>query len=241
MNHQKLLLYTIAILMTLLLPIIVYCYSLEYVAFDNSFYKKEFLKHGVYSNLPGYNADHINDAVLAYLKSSKSGKLIENDSFNRREKSHLLDVKNLFQKIFGIYRLSIALFLISSFALMILSGFNFKLFLKRIFATLLIGSSLALIAAIFLFVVSTSGFNYAFLLFHENFFLAETYSFDPEFEKIVVLYPGSLFFDASIKIVSISILSSAMVFTASFVILFYFLGINFSRIFIAITDEENKK
>ncbi|MBI2208918.1 DUF1461 domain-containing protein [Candidatus Woesearchaeota archaeon] len=233
MDYKNLALLVISVAMALLVPIMIYGHSFNSVAFEREFYKKEFLEYGVYNTFQDYDVDNINNEVLNYLKGEKNNALIENNFFNEREKAHLLDVKNLVHKELNIYYVSIILFLILSASLVFLLGFDPKVILQRFLLILLFGSILALVIAFLLFVISKTDFGFAFYLLHKTFFPVGTYTFNPEFERIVVLYPESLFSDAFAKIISKTILSSAIVFLVSFAVLFRFFKGKFLQIFSA--------
>lgn len=219
MKDKKLFLLIISILMVLIVPVVIYGFNFNSVAFDEDFYKKEFSKYNVYDNLKNYDIEKINDDVLNYLKYEKNDNLIKNDFFNEREKAHLLDVKNLIQKFFLIYYISIILFLVLLILLIVLFNFNFKKITKKLFIILLLGSSLTLIDAVLFFILSNFNFDFIFNIFHKTFFSFGTYIFNPEFENIVVLYPKNLFFDMLIKIIiNIILISTIILFFALYFI-----------------------
>ncbi|MFH0868368.1 MAG: DUF1461 domain-containing protein [Candidatus Woesearchaeota archaeon] len=208
MEGRKLLVLIISILMILIVPIIIYGFNFNSVAFDENVYKKEFLKHNVYKNLESYDIESINSEVLHYLSDGKNNNLIENNFFNEREKLHLSDVKNLIQKILTIYYVSMILFLLLMFLLIYLLKFNLKAIAKKIFIIVLVGGALTLLDAVLLFILSNVNFDFVFEMFHKTFFIPETYTFNPQLENIVVIYPGNLFFDFLVKIVINAAISS---------------------------------
>ena len=222
----------ISILMVLTIPFIIYGYNFNSVAFDEDFYKKEFAKYNVYNNLINYNIEEINNDVLNYLKFEKNNELIKNNFFNEREKTHLLDVKDLIQTILSIYYFSAILFLILFILLILLMNFNFKIIAKRFLIILSIGSLLTLLDAVLFFILSNLNFNFVFDIFHKTFFNPGTFIFNPEFENIVVLYQLNLFFDFLVKIILNTILSSVIILFFAVVFIFIFLSqilINFSK------------
>jgi|TARA_Y100000031_G_C8241393_1_gene395852 integral membrane protein (TIGR01906 family) len=230
MNYKQLSILIVSVLMVLLVPIILYLYSFNSIAFDNDFYKKEFLKYNVYANLDNYDIEEINYDVLTYLKSGKNNELIKNDFFNDREQAHLSDVKDLIQISLFVYYLSLVLFLLLSITLVFLLEFNYKVIVEKFLLLVFFGSFLTLVDAFLFFVLSNLNFNFVFDKFHQIFFSAGTYIFNPEFERIVVLYPYGLFFDALTKIIGKTILSSGIMFLASFTLLFAFYKVIFLKI-----------
>ena len=230
MNNKKLFILIISILIIITIPFIIYSFNFNSVAFNKDLYKKEFSKYNVYTNLKDYDVESINNNVLNYLVNGKNN-LIENNFFNEREKTHLLDVKNLIQTIFNIYYFSIILIILLIIILIILLNFNFRLITKRFLIILIIGSLLILLDAAAFFVLSNFNFNFVFDIFHKTFFSAGTFTFNPTFENIVVLYPENLFFDFLVKIISDTILSSMILFFVSIILFFIFFRQNFLNFF----------
>jgi len=241
MKHKKLFVNIISILMVLLLPLILYGFNSNSVAFDGDLYKKEFLKYNVYDNLKDYDIELINNDVLDYLLNEKSSNPIENDFFNEREKTHLLDVKNLIQKVLAIYYYSMILFLLLFVVLILLLNFNFMAIFKKTLLILFIGSILTLLDAAAFFLLSNLNFDFTFDLFHKTFFNPGTFTFNPEFENIVVLYPEILFFDFLIKIIFKTILSSTIILFFSIAFLFIFFKSNFLKFFQKFSTRKAKK
>lgn len=240
MKNKRLFMLVISILMVLTIPFIIYLYNFNSIAFDRDLYKKEFLKYNVYNNLEDYDIEGINNDVLNYLINEKGSIPIENDFFNEREKTHLLDVKNLIQKVLAIYYYSMILFLLLFIMLILLLNFNFKEIVKRLFIILFFGSLLTLLDAGSFFLLSNFNFDFTFDLFHETFFSSGTFTFNPEFENIVVLYPENLFFDLLIKIIMNTILSSVIILFFSIATFFIFFRSNFLKFFQKFPTKEIK-
>lgn len=228
MNYKRLLANSISVLMAALIFIIIFLYNFNSAVFDRDYYKKEFTKYNVYENLRGYDIEKVNSDVLGYFISGKNKGLIENDFFNEREKMHLLDVKEIIQGIASFYYLSIILFFLFFIALAFLTELNFKNIFRKILVITLFGSSAALLAGILLIALSNSNFDFAFGLMHETFFNAGTFTFNPEFERIVVIYPQNLFFDFLTRIISNAIISSIILFFLCSASLFIFFRQKFS-------------
>jgi uncharacterized membrane protein len=246
MDTKKLLILVISVLMVLTIPFIIYGFNFNSVAFDEGIYKKEFSKYNVYSSLGNYDIESVNEDVLNYLQFGKNNELIENDFFTEREKTHLLDVKHLIEKVFTVYYFSAVLFFLLFFLLIFLMSwkskisrtpkiedfcvsFNLKIIAKKLLIILIVGSLLTLLDAVVFFLLSNFNFNFVFDLFHKSFFSFGTYTFDPTYEKIVVLYSQNLFFDFLVKIIFNTILSSIVLLFFSIVFLFVFFKSNFKK------------
>ncbi len=237
MDYKKLLINAISVLMALLIPLIIFLYNFNSAVFDRDYYKKEFSKYNVYENLKDYDAEKINNDTLNYFISGKNNGLIENNFFNEREKMHLLDVKNLIQGILLMYYFSITLFFLFFFLIAILMGFNFKNIFKKFLIISLFGSSTAFLAGILLAISSNLNFDFVFGVFHKTFFNAGTFIFNPEFERIVALYPQNLFLDFLIRIISNAIISSIILFFLCLAFLFIFFSPKFFKFFPKIPTE----
>lgn len=227
MKRSELFVKAISVLMIALVPIILFGFNFNSIAFDRSLYKEEFSKYNVYNNLKNYDVEKINDEVLNYLKNGKSKDIIENDFFNEREKQHLLDVKGLVQGVLSIFYFSAALFLLLIIALFLLMNFNFRGISRKLLIILTFGSLLALLGAGLIYLLPTLNFDFVFDAFHKTFFSSGTYLFNPEFESIVVLYPENLFLDLLVRII-FSIIFSSVILSFFFLIFFF---IFFKQIF----------
>ena len=229
MKQSELFVKAVSVLMVILVPIILYGFNFNSIAFDRRLYKEEFSKHNVYNNLETYDVEKINDEVLNYLKSGKNKDIIENDFFKDREKRHLLDVRSLVQGVLSIYYFSITLFLLSIIILSLLMNFNFRAIFRKLSIILIFGSLLAFLDAGLLYLLSNLNFDFAFGAFHKTFFSPGTYLFNPEFENIVVLYPENLFLDLLVRIIFSIIFSSAILLFFSLILFFIFFKRNFSN------------
>ncbi len=226
MGYNKLTIKIISAVIILVIPIILYGFNFNSIAFDRNLYKEEFSKHNVYANLKDDDIEKINDEVLDYLASKDNG-LIENGFFNEREKMHLWDVKVLIQGFLSAYYFSIILFLSLTAILFLLMGFDFNHFSKKLLVILIFGSLLTFFEAVLIYLLPNLNFDFAFDAFHKTFFSPGTYLFNPEFENIVTLYPQNLFLDLLVRIIFGIIFSSGMLFFISAALFFIFFKRNF--------------
>jgi integral membrane protein (TIGR01906 family) len=230
MNKKRLAL-IISILLIIDIPFILYLSNSNNLAFDENFYKKEFEKYNVYDSLEDYDIEEINSELLNYLKYEKNDVLIDNDFFNEREKTHLLDVKNLIQKTILLYYFTIILFFILLISLIFLLKRNITI-IKYLGIIFLISGLLTFLDAFAFFAIINSDFASSFDVFHSIFFEQGSFLFDPSSENIVVLYPESLFFD-----ITYSIAISTLIFS----FLMFLVGILFLVIIKYKTGKFNKK
>ena len=192
------------IFLILCMPPLIFLLAADFVAFDQPFYQQKFIDYGVDRGLPNFQSLHKN--VIDFISGKTSN--LAND-FNQREKKHLMDVKKLV-----ITGKIIMLSLIFSFAIILFvcsmkfkSGSNMKNFAGKM---LISGGILTIIIGILLLFFIKSDFQSAFESFHEFLFQKGTYSFDPQKEVIVNLYPEQLFMDLGIRIAKFASIASGL-------------------------------
>jgi len=189
-------------LVSIISPILlIYSGSILYVAFDESFYHKEFEKLNVYSALSSYDINAINQKVLQFL-SGKNNEL-PGDFFTQREISHLQDVEEIFSIIISTFFISLVS-LVLSFAILILI-IRDKRIMLRFFDRIFLMAALIVIAINLILILALNvDFGASFDIFHKSFFNEGSYLFSPLSEKIVVLYPEQMFYDGGIRILKYS-------------------------------------
>ena len=202
------------ILLILILPFLLFLIVLEFIQFDNSFYREKFLEYAVEQNVP--QALSLHEQVIKFLQG-KSNEL-PND-FNEREKQHLLDVRNVIRiSTILLYVLIIwfALLLIISASILKVSNYIINFTGK----VLVFGGILTIVLAAVLLLLINSDFSAAFESFHKLFFEKGTYVFDPAKELIVRLYPEQLFMDLGIRISKNVIIASAVIILIGLLLIF---------------------
>ena len=80
---------------SIILPYIVVFLALYGVMLNQSFYHDQFRENGAYLE---FQEEHVNDAVTQILALYRSGTPATTEFFNEKEKSHLNDVRGLYQK-----------------------------------------------------------------------------------------------------------------------------------------------
>lgn len=191
-----------SISLTIIAPFMIFLSSIHLAGFNISFYKEELSKYNVEKNVP--EALGLHQSVIDFIKG-KSNYLP--DRFNEREKQHLNDVRSLVLLLKTILYFLIFLFviLIIASARLAKTGKNLKLLIGK---AMLYGGLLTLAFSALLFLSINFDFTSSFESFHKAFFQQGTYSFDPETEIIVNLYPEDLFMDLGLRIMKFAILAS---------------------------------
>ena len=182
------------VLLVLILPFLIFLLVADFAAFNDSFYKEKFLEYGVNKKL--INPDSMHQKVMDFIEGKSND--LPND-FNSREQQHLRDVRSV------VSALTIALYALIALFIMLLfvSGFTLKInsyITNFIGKVLLAGGLLTIIIAALIFVLIKWDFSASFESFHQTFFRAGTYMFDPAREMIVNLYPEQLFMDLGVRI-----------------------------------------
>lgn len=199
-------------LLILALPALLLLLVLNFVAFDESFYRQKFLEYNVDKNL----SESLHPKVMDFI-AGKSGKLP--DDFNEREKGHLEDVRNVV-RISRILLYSLIILLVLFLAVSFLNLKQKNLIINFIGKILVFGGFLTIVIAAALFLLINYDFSSAFESFHRMFFQPGTYMFDPANEKLVQIYPEQLFMDLGIKISKWAVFASVIVVALGLVLLF---------------------
>lgn len=216
LNKTKILL-AITLICSLFVPFLIVLFNAKILIMDENFYHSEFKKYGVYSSLKNNDADKLNRDVLYYINSEKNSLP---DFFIQREKQHLEDVRYVFQKAQLLLVLSYEILLIYFIAvLLFIRDLKKTAFYSAL--TVSLGCAVALFMLLIILVPIKFNFGLSFDKFHSAFFNQGTYTFNPAVEKIVVLYPEGLFYDAGIRIVLNSILTAFILLVLGFVIMWF--------------------
>ncbi|MEK6904549.1 MAG: TIGR01906 family membrane protein [Nanoarchaeota archaeon] len=185
------------------IPLAIILSNFTFLLFNTGFYEKESEKNGVYSVL---NRDEVNTetkGILAYFRGGEE--TFHTEFFNPRERIHLLQVREIIRKVLFMWISVLALFLIS-------------LFLHPNFYKVFLYGGLASIVILILMSLFFIGFSSNFVAFHEVFFKDNTWMLDPETDNLVKMFPEQFFIDFLKRLVFSSILTSAVVAAAPFLL-----------------------
>jgi len=184
-------------------PFLIFLLVFNFSGFSDSFFEKEFSQYGVNSKF--FDAKSMHQKVINFIEG-KSNELPPD--FNEREKSHLLDVRNVISALTVALYITVGLFLL----LLVVSAFTLKInshIINFVGKVLMWGGILTVAMAALLFLLIKFDFSQAFESMHQIFFQSGTYMFDPAREAIVNLYPQQLFMDLGIRL-SVWIIISAI-------------------------------
>ena len=181
-----------------LIPFLILLLGFRFVVFDTNFYKTELEKYNIYDKFDKEIADSAVENLISYMKSG----IPLSDFFNEKEKLHMLDVRNIVQKLlFFMYVLL--------FAVLLLLFKNRKSF----FSSLFYGGVITLILLFLFFIFSYTSFDFIFHKFHEFSFSNNFWQLNPKTDNLQALMPDGFFYDALIRIFTISlVISLALIF-----------------------------
>ncbi|MBD3203460.1 DUF1461 domain-containing protein [Candidatus Woesearchaeota archaeon] len=189
MNTRKLLIS----FSSLLFIIIIFFSSLFISIYNIDFYKNGYEKYDIYNLFGKDKTIDVTENLIGYFMEENQ---LDNEFFNEKEKSHLLDVKYLIKNSYKVYLMSIYFFILSLFFLL-----SEREFLKNISSILFFSGIGSITLLVLAFVVyNISGFNHLFHEFHVLFF-AGNYSFDPRVSNLKAMYPDGFFLDMGMLIV----------------------------------------
>lgn len=178
-----------------LIPFLILLFSFRLVVFDVGFYKLEFEKYYVYDKFDKEIVDSSVENLITYMKFG----VPLSDFFNEKEKAHMVDVKNIIQKLLLVLYLLLSIVIVSLFS-------SRKYFLRSIFY----GGIFTLVILLLFFILSYTSFDFIFYKFHELSFNNELWKLNPEVDNLKSLLPDGFFYDALIRIIFISSITSVV-------------------------------
>lgn len=184
MNTFKKITYFLAIAIT---PLVLIFIVAETAIHDDAWYKQQFIENGSYDELGKERVLAQKNNLFEYFSGANK---LEEDFYTGREIGHLVDVKILYQYL--------NLTTVIIFALwVVLLALNFKklpqLFFQSGIFSLVIYGVVGIILVFF--------FESAFLFFHQISFDNTLWQLNPVTEKLIVIFPPTLFAALLIKIV----------------------------------------
>ena len=196
---------TCSILFSFFLVLATIITIIDFHCFDSNFYHNEYTKLNTAKSIgvSDISLDIMTDTLLDYLKDIRDDLNLQlevngqkREIFDYREKTHMVDVKDLYTKAIFIRNMSIIFSLCSLVVLIFNDEFtNLKQgYLK----------SLSFYGFIFGFIglFCLIDFNSFWINFHKIFFTKNDYwLLDPRTEILIQMVPGQFFFDLCIRIV----------------------------------------
>ncbi len=179
-----------------LIPFLLLLLSFRLVVFDAGFYKSEFEKYNIYDRFDKNVADSAVTNLIGYMKSD----VPLSDFFNEKEKAHMVDVRNIIQKL-------LVLLYILVFVVVTLLAYN----KKNIFKSLFYGGIFILIILLLFLVLSNTSFDFIFHKFHEISFSNDFWMLNPEVDNLKALLPDGFFYDSLMRIFFVALALSVVI------------------------------
>lgn len=203
---MKIIRYTLGILSTLCLMLVLLITSVEAVTYwTPGFYEKEYTKYNVTSavNMEMDDLLNVTHEMMSYLRGNREDLHVptvvggeEREFFNEREIAHMEDVQGLFLTALNIRRICILLAAVGVFALILLKT-NLKCILPR---SICIGTGLFFAIICLLAGIIATDFTKYFVIFHEIFFTNDLWILDPATDLLINIVPEPFFMDTAARI-----------------------------------------
>ena len=193
---------------SILLILILLLTSIELVAFDIGYYKREYAKLGRAEAI-GISEEELlesTEELLNYLKDKRDDLHIvanirgeDRPLFNQRELDHMIDVKNLFQMGWQFRNLAlIAFVLLVALLAFLYRGQSFEKLAK---AFVISAISLAALSALLIFLIQ-GDFTRYWDQFHYIFFTNDLWQLDPRTDILIQMVPEQFFYDTVMRILT---------------------------------------
>jgi integral membrane protein (TIGR01906 family) len=167
--------------------------SLNFVVFERAFYESEFQKNGVYERFGREKAISEREALLDYFTNDE--KTIASDFYNKKEKQHLFDVKNLI-----IYsRIAFYFLFFSVFIFFFIVLFRYRKEFLEIVSEIFLFSGVIVFSLSFVLFLMQSHFSKIFYDFHLLFFSNNYWLLNPATDNLINLFPEAFFFDSAAR------------------------------------------
>lgn len=197
-------------LLAVLVPPAIILTAIHAAVFDDSFYEAEFAKYGISGQFQNLSVKSVHGQVLGFLKGDTDA---PPSIFKERESSHLSDVRHLAGISLNIHYWILFLLLLLAILLALFSR-PIRIAIKNIGIAAISGGIVTLCFGLVVLALIKSDFSSSFEGFHQLFFNAGTYTFDPSRELIVLIYPAGLFMDLGILIIKKILFLSALLIVA---------------------------
>jgi len=203
---------------TITIMIVIIFTPLLFYVFNLNYYLSLYEKNGVYESIDRQDAIKLTNELIEFLKNKEDFKpfILKNNLpfFTSDEISHLGDVRNLFNKIFLTYYISLGL---SVFFIAALFEQKIKNYLKNISLLLILPSTLIILFLILLYFFGQN-FLSLFDKFHTIFFPQGNYAF-PESSTLITLLPLNFFYDFFTRLVISSLIFAVILIISGIIIL----------------------
>lgn len=199
-------------LLTAIIPIFIILFNLNLHIYNNNFYLNEFERYDVYTSLGKEAVLENYNILMGYFKDKNN---LDQSFFNEREKTHMVDVKNLL--MLAKYLLYISAFIIAILILYIALKKDIHSLIKGIF----FGSLATIIIILVLLAASLFDFSSIFLQFHFAFFSNNLWQLNPATDNLIIMFQEGFFYDSFRAILINSLITAVLILVSSIVLRHY--------------------
>ncbi|NLO97253.1 MAG: TIGR01906 family membrane protein [Peptococcaceae bacterium] len=210
-------------LCSLVLIIVLLLTSVEYNSFNLGFYKTEYAKLNSAQTIGISDEELLQTTkdLLTYIKGKRADLDMEatikgekRQVFNEREKTHMVDVRNLYIGEHTCKNIGIALFLLFMMITYKISG---KQFVRILGTGYLIAFSVCLALLLFIIFMIAKDFTAFWTQFHQLFFTNDLWQLDPATDILIQMMPEQLFSDLVSRILRLFIIETIILAIMSFI------------------------
>lgn len=203
---------TISIIFSVFLPIAILLFSINIIAFNESFYTKKYDEYSIPSstNIEKDELMDLTNKLFKYLKGEEDNSHIKK-YFNKKELIHLEDVRVLFKEGFILRNISIIILLISFLYLIFKNPKNLVKY--SMYSSIV---SLGIVLAVFLLYLID--FNKYFTYFHLILFDNDLWLLNPNVDILIRIFPEQIFISLlnNIVLLFVIIMSIILVITKQY-------------------------
>ncbi len=213
--------YFLSVISSIMLIFVLVVTSIELVAMNLSFYEKEYTKLGNARSIGMTEKDLLKttDSLLQYMSGKKGSLSIKvkingktQEVFGKREKDHMVDVRNLFVGVL-ITRNCMAAAVVLLILLIILM--NRRETLNIITKAFLWTAAILAVLLAIIAIIAASDFRAFWTTFHHIFFTNDLWILDPKTDVLIQMVPEQFFFDILSEIFTIFITAIIVLLIAS--------------------------
>ncbi len=199
------------------LPIFLILTNIQVIVFDLDYFENKYEQYNIVQNTGIMKKDLmiITDELLKFLRGKRDNILIfakingeKSQVFEKRERLHLKDVKNLFLKGFFVRNSSVIVFII---AFILYCKHSIRNTVETLKNTTIIYLTIIVFA---IFIIYTN-FNKYFTIFHKIIFHNDLWLLDVKEDILIQMYPLVFFSDSTYKIIAFFIIELIVIFIVS--------------------------
>ena len=204
------------------IPLLVVSSTVTWAINDIGLYQKGFDKYHISlkTGISSEDLTNVGGEIQKYFNSLEEPLSVtteifgeERILFNNREVTHMRDVKKLIHLVYSVMIISGA-YVICMITWSCISGPIFRFYIRP--TIIIYGCGLTILSVVSLGILSLMGFDEIFVIFHKMSFGNDLWILDPRTDYLIMLFPLGFWFDITMKIAIISVITSLAITAASF-------------------------